>query len=316
MSVAARLSAFAAVLAVAFGGAALAGAAIGGDGREAPPAPHGADHGAASAVHGDGHSDGAASVADREAASAHEVAGLSTHDGGLRLDLARTRVEPGVAVPFSFRVLDARGRALRDFDVDHDKRLHLIVVRRDTATFEHVHPRMAPDGTWSVDLDLRRAGAYRVFADFTVEGRKRTLGADLLVPGEFDARSFTRVSREAATAGLDVALRGGTPRAGRESTVTFAVSRDGTPFDGLEPYLGAKGHLVALREGDLAYLHVHPVESGEAHAHADGSRGTEGHGDEIAFAATFPTPGRYRLFLDFKAGGQVRTAAFTIEVTR
>ena len=30
----------------------------------------------------------------------------------------------------------------------------------------------------------------------------------------------------------------------------------------MEPYLGAKGHLVALREGDLAYLHIHP-EGGE-----------------------------------------------------
>lgn len=26
----------------------------------------------------------------------------------------------------------------------------------------------------------------------------------------------------------------------------------------LKPYVGAFGHLVALRAGDLAYLHVHP----------------------------------------------------------
>ena len=26
----------------------------------------------------------------------------------------------------------------------------------------------------------------------------------------------------------------------------------------LQPYLAAYGHLVALRQGDLAYLHVHP----------------------------------------------------------
>jgi len=66
----------------------------------------------------------------------------------------------------------------------------------------------------------------------------------------------------------------------------------------VEPYLGASGHLVALREGDLAFLHVHP----EA--------------DRLAFDAQFPSPGRYRLFLQIKTGGVVRTAAFTHEVSR
>jgi oxalate decarboxylase/phosphoglucose isomerase-like protein (cupin superfamily) len=64
-----------------------------------------------------------------------------------------------------------------------------------------------------------------------------------------------------------------------------------------EPYLGAGGHLVALREGDMAFLHVHPMDDG---AH---------------FAATFPTAGRYRLFLQFKHEGQVQTVAFTQEVS-
>ena len=60
-----------------------------------------------------------------------------------------------------------------------------------------------------------------------------------------------------------------------------------------ERYLGAGGHLVALREGDMAFLHVHPT------------------GDGPSFAATFPTPGRYRLVLQFRHDGRVRTVAFT-----
>ena len=63
----------------------------------------------------------------------------------------------------------------------------------------------------------------------------------------------------------------------------------------VEPYLGANGHLVALREGDLAFLHVHPTEG-------------------VQFESTFPTVGRYRLFLQFKHEGRVHTAAFTQEV--
>jgi hypothetical protein len=73
----------------------------------------------------------------------------------------------------------------------------------------------------------------------------------------------------------------------------------------LQPYLGAFGHLVSLRDGDLAYLHTHPAA--EAH---DGDRG----GPTVAFATEFPTAGSYRLFLDFKADGKVHTAEFTVTV--
>ena len=56
---------------------------------------------------------------------------------------------------------------------------------------------------------------------------------------------------------------------------------------------------MALREGDLAYLHVHP----------------EGHGDgAVSFVTEFPSEGRYRLFLQFKHEGVVQTVAFTREV--
>jgi hypothetical protein len=81
--------------------------------------------------------------------------------------------------------------------------------------------------------------------------------------------------------------------------LTTRIELDGQPVTDLEPYLGAYGHLVAIRAGDLGYLHVHPEE------------GAPGPG--IDFATGFPTPGTYRLFLDFQHRGVVRTAAFTVE---
>jgi hypothetical protein len=92
-----------------------------------------------------------------------------------------------------------------------------------------------------------------------------------------------------------VRLDSGAPHAGKEADLSFTITRNGQEVS-VDPYLGANGHLVALRDGDLAFLHVHP------------------HDDDVAFAATFPTPGRYRLFLQFKHEGQVHTAAFTQEV--
>ena len=74
---------------------------------------------------------------------------------------------PKVAV---FAAAVTGGAVLRDFDVEHEKRMHVIVVRRDGSGFQHLHPEMAGGGTWSVPLTLPEAGAYRVFADFSNGG--------------------------------------------------------------------------------------------------------------------------------------------------
>jgi hypothetical protein len=81
---------------------------------------------------------------------------------------------------------------------------------------------------------------------------------------------------------------------GKASRLTLKISRDGRPVTDLQPYLGAFGHLVALRDGDLAYLHVHPNE-----------------GSELSFTVEVPSAGTYGLYLDFRHGDVVRTAAFT-----
>jgi len=103
--------------------------------------------------------------------------------------------------------------------------------------------------------------------------------------------------------GYDVRLDADGARPGEEANLRFTISRDGRKVH-TEPYLGAGGHLVALREGDLAFLHVHPTEHG-----GDGAQD-----DSVGFAATFPTEGRYRLFLQFQHEDRVQTVAFTQEV--
>ncbi|SEF38203.1 hypothetical protein SAMN05421837_11937 [Amycolatopsis pretoriensis] len=199
---------------------------------------------------------------------------------------------------FTFRITGPDGGPVTAFDVEHEKKLHLIVVRRDTAGFQHVHPDLAPDGTWSVPLSLPAAGSYRAFADFAPTGGKPlTLGVDLSVAGDYRPATFAP-SRVATVDGYRVELAGDLT-AGKTSPLTLTVSHDGVPVTDLRPYLGAYGHLVALRGGDLAYLHVHPESS-------------PGAGPEVKFAAEVPSAGTYRLFLDFRHGGVVRTAPFTV----
>jgi hypothetical protein len=175
--------------------------------------------------------------------------------------------------------------------------MHLIVARRDLTGFQHLHPEQHADGSWSVPLRLDEPGSYRLFADFSHEGEAATLASDLRVDGDADLRPLPAATATALSdGGYEVRLDAGRARPGQEADLRFTIAKDGETVH-TEPYLGAGGHLVALREGDLAFLHVHPTDD-----------------DAVRFAATFPTEGRYRLFLQFQHEGRVQTVAFTQEV--
>lgn len=290
MSAPTRLAAFAVLLGAVFAAATLAGAAI-------DPSPRGGQAGD-EAMRDGGAAHGGAAESDG-AHAPQPVRGLAVAEKGLRLDLGTPELRPDATGSLRFRILGADGRPVRDFDVEHERRMHVIVVRRDLTGVQHLHPRMAADGTWSVPLRVAEPGTYRVLADFSHDGGARTLGADLRVSGDAALAPLPAPARTAdAGDGVRVTLASPAPPGGREAELRFRVTRGGREITP-EPYLGARGHLVALREGDLAFLHVHPV--------AD---------DGAEFAVTFPSAGAYRLFLQIRVDGAVRTAPFTVEVDR
>lgn len=312
-----KLTAFAVTLTVLFGGGALAGGAVGPE-----RAPRSEAHDADAAGRGDrargagaehtseatGADGGSESAAGHGAArAARPVRGLAVAENGLRLVLADSELRRGRTETARFRIVGEQGRTVRDFDVEHTKRMHLIVVRRDLTGFQHLHPRMRADGTWSLPLRLQEAGSYRVFADFSHQDRAATLASDLRVDGSAALEPLPSARPTAASdGGYQVQLDAGEPGAGQEADLRFTITKDGRRVQ-TEPYLGAGGHLVALREGDLAFLHVHPTEGAHGGAKAADD-------DAVGFMSTFPTTGTYRLFLQFKHEGRVQTAAFTTEV--
>ena len=291
MNTAAKLSAYGAALALVAGGAWVAGTAVG------PfPGPAAEAHGGEDAAHGDVHGGTVAAVAD------HQPGGLASAAGGYTLTPAGTTLTPGATTKFTFTITGPDGAAVTAYDVEHEKRMHFIVVRRDTAGYQHLHPDLAADGTWTVPVTVADAGSYRAFADFTPSGgQAQTLGVDLVAPGLFQPVAHPE-SRVADVDGYRVRLDGDLIP-GRSSRLTVTVTKDGRAVTDLQPYLGAFGHLVALRGGDLGYLHVHPDgEPGDGKTPA---------GPDVTFFAEVPSAGTYRLFLDFRHDGVVRTAAFT-----
>jgi hypothetical protein len=83
-------------------------------------------------------------------------------------------------------------------------------------------------------LATREPGTYRVYADFQLDGEKRTLATDVFVPGDFQPNPLPEAAATDATAGYDVELRSGDVRAGEEGGLSFAVTRDGRPVEDLQ----------------------------------------------------------------------------------
>jgi hypothetical protein len=255
--------------------------------------------------------------------------GLAVSEGGYSLRLHPAFYDMGRGRQLRFSITTGDGATVTAFDERHGRKMHLIIVRRDGAGFQHLHPEMDEAGTWTQAATFEDPGVYRVFTDFSANGDSRTLATDLFVSGgHFEAEPFPEVSSSDRTGDYVVRLDGGDATAGEAASLRFSVVRDGRPVEDLAPYLGAKGHLVALREGDLAFLHVHPKEAtagdrghgADDHGHAAEDKRPGGEGgspsNEIAFAATFPTPGRYRLYLQFRHDGAVQMAQFTVSVRR
>ena len=236
------------------------------------------------------------------ASAAHPVRGLAVAENGLRLVVDDPELRRGRTEQLRFRIVDERGATVRDFDVEHTKRMHLIVARRDLTGFQHLHPEPGRRR----HLDRRRSARRgrllpRCSPTSPATDEPYTLAADLRVDGDADLRPLPA---PAATAVERRRLRrapGRRARAPGQRGRPALRDHQGRPRRShTEPYLGAGGHLVALREGDLAFLHVHPTSTATT--------------ADVAFAATFPTAGRYRLFLQFKHEGRVQTVAFTQEV--
>ncbi len=300
MNVPTKLGAFGLVLVVALGGGAAIGTAVGPVGvSDAESDTSGARHGA----HPDAGTGDGGAAAETETEPEAMPGGVLTSDAGYTLEVDDVEFDGRPGAPFRFRVVGPGGSVVQTFEADHERELHLIVVARDLGTFAHLHPTRGAEGTWSVELPALAPGSYRAFADFTpADGPELTLGVDLAVPGPFEPAPLPDAAATDTVDGYDVTLSG-TPVAGSETEVALTVTRDGAPVEDFEPYLGAFGHLVAIRAGDLAYLHVHPLEEG-------GERG----GPAVRFAVDVPSPGDYRLFFDFSHDTEVRTAAFTVSV--
>lgn len=249
--------------------------------------------------------------------STGEMKGSSASEGQLGLEMLSdtSNLRPGEVTDLAFRIRDDAGNIVKDYRINHEKIMHLIVVRKDLQRFQHLHPEFdVQTGAFSTAMIFASDGTYAIFPDFVAGSpggpRAVTLRKELTVG---DVSGYTPLpigdpsdnSEEVEDYEVKFALDPESPQSNQTTMMTFSIERGGKPVRDLEKYLGALGHAVVLSEGKLEFIHAHP----------EGEDGLNQSGD-VGFNVVFPSQGRYKVFMQFQHDGKVRTVDFVVSVAQ
>lgn len=250
-----------------------------------------------------GHKEGHADKGDPKKHGKHgETAAKAT------LQVRTEPAEPAAGKPATLKLMihGKDGKAVKDFAVVHEMKVHLIIVRDGLDTFAHLHPELDDAGNIKATYTFPTGGTYRLFADHKpTGGSAATAEAEVKVTGEAPALPSLKpdVPGTVKGDGLEAKVGVSGVRAGSEGTVRFdLLDEAGKAVADLQPYMGAMGHLVVISQDGKQYVHAHPAEDQKAGSNV------------VAFGAHFPKAGLYKGWGQFKRGGEVRVVPFVLRV--
>ncbi len=214
--------------------------------------------------------------------------------------------EPVVGRPVTLRLMihAADGTMVKDFEIVHEEKVHLVVVREGLDHFAHIHPTVDANGNLTVTHTFPLGGKYRLFADYApVGGGHATATGSLSVGGESAPAPavIPNAPGEVEADSLLATVSASPLKADSPARVTFALRDDEGRPAALEKYMGELGHLMFVGVDSGEYVHVHPL-GGEA-----------GQG-KVEFEAHFSKPGLYKGWGQFKHEGGVGVVPFVLKV--
>ncbi|MEO6445377.1 MAG: hypothetical protein ABIZ91_04950 [Gemmatimonadaceae bacterium] len=221
---------------------------------------------------------------------------------------------------------------------------HLHPAALDSATFESVIPALPP-GAYHYFADVVHESGFAETMRGSVEISQASApnvpsdGDDAWYAGEVE-----RGTRHALPSGASVEwVRTGQWRANEDVLLRFIVRDSSGAIAALTPYMGMSAHAMVARDDGSVFAHLHGNGSfsmaaqaalaainrgdtvpsrradvprprlavaGETPAHALHLTST----GELEFPFAFPREGNYRVWVQFRRGGQVETAAFSTRV--
>jgi Cu+-exporting ATPase len=243
-------------------------------------------------------------------------------EAGLDVDLdLPDSVRPGVPTRITATVTDAEsGEPVTDLGPGHEAWMHLIATREDLGTFSHVHPEPTGEpGELTVEVTFPTAGRYVVNTEFRRRGEMADVHQRHVISVDGSAPAPEALAESARTTvvdGVRVELEGEAVAGGRSDLhFNFEDADSGRPIDDLQPYLAAAGHVVVMREDARTFAHEHAEIEDEDGRLVFATPGQE-FGPELDVHAEFGSPGRYRLWGQFRlADGDVITVPFTVQAS-
>lgn len=204
------------------------------------------------------------------------------------------------------RIADADGKPVGDFELQHEKLMHLLVVSEDLSFFNHIHPDYKGNGTFTVATTFPAGGTYKLIADFVPKGGSATALSDwvnVAGPAQGHAEVKADSSLVKVADGKEVALDLSGKKANENVTLTYTIrdAQTGRPITDLQPYLGAVGHVVILSADAKRYIHVHPIDE-------------KATGPRAQFSTSFPQSGTYKIWGEFQHRGKGFTVPFTVDI--
>jgi hypothetical protein len=216
------------------------------------------------------------------------------------------QIPSGQPVTLEFRISEPHTDApVKQFEIVHEKLFHLFIVSQDLQYFAHVHPHLDGDSVFRLETTLPKRGAYRLLADFYPTGGTPQLAPKTITTAGYSMPLEAGIPRLTADLSpkqgenlvAELKLDPPQPIAGKKTMLFVHL----TPADGLEPYIGAWAHLLAVSDDLVDTIHDHPFI-------ANG-------GPDMQFNIFFPREAAYRVWIQFQRKGVVNTVAFTIPVT-
>jgi hypothetical protein len=235
----------------------------------------------------------------------HDMSKMGGMAGTLMVKTDPAEVKAGQRTKLSLMIHDASGAMVKDFDVVHEKKVHLIVVSDGLAQFAHIHPDIDDAGNLTVTHAFPTGGQYRLYADYKPVGKDQAVAiAEVQVIGDSPPAPelIPNAPGKVTGTGLNANVAFPKAKAGEVTKITFALldSMD-QPVTDLQPYLGAMGHLVVISADGKLYVHAHPAEGKSANG-------------VVEFGAHFTRAGLYKAWGQFQRAGQVYTVPFVLKV--
>ncbi len=224
----------------------------------------------------------------------------------VQLTTTPAAVRVGEPVQLSFEVIQPDSRARQsEFEIVHEKLFHLFWVSHDLEVFRHEHPVLGDDGIFRIETVFDRPGVYRLMGDFYPSGGTPQMVPMTLTTAGFEEPLETLAPSLAADRepkrgrNIKVSLRTepAKPLAGLLTLLFFELNT----ARGLQKYLGAWAHMLAVKDDLITMMHGHP-------SIADG-------GKLIQMNVIFPEPGMYRVWVQVQRKGKVSTLPFTVDVS-